>query len=56
MTQGSGSRLVTITDTLDKAPAVVTLDIQTNATDGAWASIGGENIQKVSGDVLSRFH
>lgn len=33
-------RTVTITYKLANAPAVVTLDIQTNTTDGAWVSIG----------------
>ena len=54
MTQGGDSRLVTITYKLDKAPAIVTLDIQTNSTAGTWASIGGENIQNVSGDVWKK--
>ena len=44
-------RLVTITYRLTDAPAIVTLDIQTNATDGTWASIGGTNIWSLSGDV-----
>lgn len=30
---------------LQNGPAVVTLDIQTNATDGSWVSIGGRHIQ-----------
>ena len=54
MTQGSDSRLVTIDYTLKEAAAVITLDIQTNVTDGVWASIGGENIQNVSGDVWKK--
>ena len=53
MTQAA-SRLVTIGYRLTDAPAIVTLDIQTNATDGSWASIGGENIQVLSGDVNRR--
>ena len=44
-------RTVTITYTLSGAPAVVTLDIKTNATGNVWESIGGENIQYVTGDV-----
>jgi len=40
-------RTVTITYTLANAPAVVTLDIQTNVTGDVWASIGGENISGV---------
>ncbi|MBR3222502.1 MAG: formylglycine-generating enzyme family protein [Kiritimatiellae bacterium] len=50
MTQAA-SRLVTIGYRLTDAPAIVTLDIQTNATDGSWASIGGENIWSLSGDA-----
>ena len=53
MTQAA-NRLVTITYTLTDAPAVVTLDIETNATGDVWASIGGENIQNVNGDVWKR--
>ncbi len=51
------SRLVTISYTLSDAPAVVTVDVQTNATmDGqtVWASIGGANIQQMAGDVWRR--
>lgn len=44
-------RTVTITYKLANAPAVVTLDIQTNTTDGAWVSIGGENISGVLSGV-----
>ena len=44
----TGSRTVTITYKLANAPAVVTLDIQTNAANGAWVSIGGKNIQNFS--------
>lgn len=47
-------RLVTISYTLAYASAVVTVDIQTNANGSTWASIGGENIQQVTGDVWKR--
>jgi formylglycine-generating enzyme required for sulfatase activity len=50
MTQAQ-DRTVTITYKLVNAPAVVTLDIQTNATDGTWVSIGGENISGVASGV-----
>ena len=50
MTQ-AGSREVVITYTLTAAPAVVTLDIETNTASGAWVSIGGEHVQRVAGDV-----
>ena len=53
MTQDSATRTVTIKYKLTE-PAVITLDIQTNATGGAWASIGGENIQYVSGAVFRK--
>lgn len=35
---------VTITYTLSESPAIVTVDIQTNVTGEAWASIGGANV------------
>ena len=51
MSQPPGTRTVTITYTLANAPAVVTLDIETNVTGNVWASIGADNFQHVSGDV-----
>ena len=57
MTQPSDSRRVTITYTMDNAPAVVTLDVQTNRTGTAteveadWVSIGGEFVSNAKGDV-----
>lgn len=58
MAQDTGSHTVTITYKLDNAPAVVTLDVQTNCTDAAgtvaWASIGGGNIQYATGDVWTK--
>ena len=59
MTQDT-TRLVTITYTLADAPAVVTVDIQTNANtsavadDPGWTSIGGEAIWNATGDVWRR--
>ena len=53
MTQPSGTRLTTITYSLS-APAVVTLDVQTNYTEGGatkWASIGGEAVCNAQGAV-----
>ena len=51
----SGNHIVTISYKLENEPAVVTVDIQTNAladATGAWASIGGENITpSLSGDI-----
>ncbi len=57
MSQPDYSKKVFIEYTLDEAPGIVTLDIQTNRTGAAtsdeadWASIGGENIQQIDGDV-----
>ncbi len=53
MTQFDGSRSVTISYRLTEDPAVVTLDIETNGPNG-WVSIGGEHIQRVSGDVWKK--
>ena len=53
MTQAS-DRLVTITYTLSDAPAVVTVDVQTNVTGDTWASIGGEAVWNAMGDVWKR--
>ena len=53
MSQAS-SRLVTITYTLANAPAVVTVDVQTNATGDTWASIGGEAVWNATGDVWKK--
>ncbi len=56
MTQAA-NRLVTITYQLTDAPAVVTLDIQTNANtsaaanDPGWTSIGGVAVCNAQGDV-----
>lgn len=47
LAQDPGSKRATVTYTLSGAPAVVTLDIQTNAVTGTatnWSSIGGANI------------
>lgn len=43
MSQDSG-RKVTVTYDLVNGPAVVTMDVQTNAHDDVWVSIGEENI------------
>ena len=53
-------RHVTITYTLADAPAVVTLDVQTNANTSAaaddlgWTSIGGEAVWNATGDVWKK--
>ena len=55
MTQDADTRAVTISYTLANAPAVVTLDIQTNAVVNGvetWASIGGANIQNFDPDSV----
>ena len=46
--QQISSKNVTISYSLADAPAVITLDIQTNAAENAWASIGGEHIASFS--------
>ncbi|MBR2839539.1 MAG: formylglycine-generating enzyme family protein [Kiritimatiellae bacterium] len=51
MSQPPNTRTVTIAYMLANAPAVVTLDIETNVTGNVWASIGADNFQHVSGDV-----
>ena len=54
------ARLVTITYTLADAPAVVTVDVQTNANtsaaadDPGWTSIGGEAVWNATGDVWKK--
>ena len=56
MTQGN-DRLVTIGYTLSDAPAVITLDVQTNYTESGetkWASIGGTAVCNATGDVWKR--
>ena len=50
----SSSRLVTITYTLANAPAVVTVDVQTNVTGDTWASIGGDAVWNATGDVWKK--
>ena len=60
MTQASGGRTVTISYTLADAPAVVTLEVQTNANtsaaadDPGWTSIGGAAVCNAKGDVWKK--
>ena len=57
MSQQQPGRLVTITYQLANAPAVVTLDVQTNCTENGavkWASIGGEAVCNAQGDVWKK--
>ena len=57
MSQPLYAETITIEYNLTEAPGIVTLDIQTNRTgtvtdnEADWVSIGGENIQKIDGDV-----
>ena len=53
MAQAS-DRLVTITYALADAPAIITLDVQTNVTGDVWASIGGAAVWNATGDVWKR--
>ena len=48
------TRRVTITYTLADAPAVVTVDVQTNNANGVWTSIGGEAVWNATGDVWKK--
>ncbi len=49
--QGS-DRAVTISYKLANEPAVITVDVQTNAGNDVWASIGGANVGRVLGDAM----
>ena len=54
MTQPEGRRTVVITYRLENAPAVVTLDVQTNCTvngETKWVSIGGPAVCNAQGAV-----
>ena len=51
MVQGMATRLVTITYEIADAPAIVTMDVQTNRGDGVYASIGAGNFTRIWGDV-----
>lgn len=50
----SDDRLVTISYTLSDAPAVVTVDVQTNASGNGWVSIGGAAVCYAQGDVWKK--
>ena len=48
---GAGSALIKYT--LDEAPVIVTIDVQTNTLDngaGSWVSLGGSVVKTISGD------
>ncbi len=48
---GAGSALIKYT--LDEAPVIVTIDVQTNTLDngaGSWVSLGGNVVKTISGD------
>ena len=49
----SADRTVKVTYTLADAPAIVSFGVETNSASG-WASVGGENLRLVSGDVFKR--
>lgn len=48
------SRQVTITYDVLEAPAVITLDVQTNSVDGGWVSIGSRNFVNATGELNMR--
>lgn len=50
MTQ-DGGRTVTISYTLANEPGIVTVDVQTNAGDMGWVSIGGQHLTYFAGDA-----
>ena len=54
MTQPGPTRLVKIDYTFTGADAVITLDVQTNAPGGAWASIGGKAVCNATGEVWKK--
>lgn len=57
MVQDALSRKVTVTYTLADEPAIVTLDIETNATgtaEGPWVALGGKVVVGAMGDVNRR--
>lgn len=49
--QDQSSRRVEISYDLLDAPAIVTIDIQTNAGNSVWMSVGGEHFTSVWGDI-----
>ena len=51
LVQPTGRGVAEISYVLSGAPAVVTVDIQTNAGENAWVSIGDEFVRALSGDV-----
>ena len=51
MEQNDLTRLVTVRYEIADAPAIVTMDVQTNRGDGVYASIGAANFTRLWGDV-----
>ena len=51
MEQKIGSEVATIEYMLQDSPGIVTVDIQTNAGDNVWLSIGDRNLKGFTGDV-----
>ena len=49
--QEESTGLVTVSYSLHDAPGVVTFDVQTNVSEGVWASVGGEALSSAYGDV-----
>ena len=56
MEQLSSTHDVVITYSLENAPAVVTMDIQTNSADGAWVSIGPQNFTNTTVSITTSPH
>ncbi|MBP3404744.1 MAG: formylglycine-generating enzyme family protein [Kiritimatiellae bacterium] len=51
ISQDDTTKLVTISYSLLDAPGVVTFDVQTNVSEGVWASVGGNALSDAYGDV-----
>lgn len=45
--------IVTVSYTLSGASAIITLDVETNATGDVWASVGGAALKDVTGNVYT---
>lgn len=54
LVQDASSHRVTVKYTLTGAPGIVTLDIQTNAAENVWVSIGDDKIRSLAGAVNRR--
>lgn len=51
VSRGAFARRYQVSYILKNGPAIVTADVQTNAGNGVWASVGGEHLRTLLGDV-----